>query len=40
VVIGVVMALLADLDSPRTGLIRIEQNSMERLVHDVTDARQ
>ena len=38
-VIGVVMALLADLDSPRTGLIRIEQNSMERLVHDVTDTK-
>jgi len=39
-VIAVVMALLADLDSPRTGLIHIEQNSMERLVHDVTDAKQ
>lgn len=26
-VIGMVMALLADLDSPRTGLIHIEQNS-------------
>ena len=39
-VIAVVMALLADLDSPRTGLIRIKQNSMERLVHDVTDVKQ
>ena len=39
-VIAVVMALLADLDSPRTGLIHIEQNSMERLVHDVTDPKQ
>lgn len=38
-VIAIVMALLADLDSPRTGPIRIEQNSMERLVHDVTDAK-
>jgi len=38
-VIAVVMALLADLDSPRTGLIRIEQGSMERLYHDVTDAK-
>ena len=40
IVIAVVMALLADLDSPRTGLIRIEQNSMERLVRDMTDAKQ
>jgi hypothetical protein len=40
IVIAVVMALLADLDSPRTGLIRIGQNSMERLVHDMTDAKQ
>ena len=39
-VIAVVMALLADLDSPRTGLIHIKQNSMERLVHDVTDVKQ
>ena len=38
-VIGVVMALLADLDSPRTGLIHIEQTSMERLVHDVTGSK-
>ncbi len=39
-VIGVVMALLADLDSPHTGFIRIEQNSMERLVNDVTNSKQ
>jgi Protein of unknown function (DUF4239) len=39
IVIAVVMALLADLDSPRTGLIRIGQNSMERLVHDMTDTK-
>ena len=39
-VIAVVMALIADLDSPHTGLIRIEQHSMDRLVDDVTHARQ
>ena len=39
-VIGVVMALLADLDSPRTGLIRIEQSSMDRLIHDLTGPKQ
>ncbi len=39
-VVAVVMALIADLDSPHTGLIGIEQNSMERLVHDVSDAKQ
>jgi hypothetical protein len=39
-VVAVVMALVADLDSPHTGLIGIEQNSMERLVHDVTDTKQ
>ena len=39
-VIGVVMALLADLDSPRTGLIQIDQSSMERLIHDVTGPKQ
>jgi hypothetical protein len=38
-VIGVVVALLADLDSPRTGLIRIRQNSMDRLFHAVNDAK-
>jgi hypothetical protein len=35
-----VVALIADLDSPHTGLIGVEQNSMERLIHDVTDAKQ
>ena len=28
------------IDSPRTGFIRIEQNRMERLVHDAADAKQ
>jgi hypothetical protein len=39
-VVAVVMALVADLDSPHTGLIGVNQNSMERLLHDVTDAKQ
>jgi hypothetical protein len=39
-VVAVVMALVADLDSPHTGLIGIEQNSMERLAQDVTDTKQ
>jgi hypothetical protein len=39
VVIAVVMALIADLDSPRTGFIRIEQTSMERLLNDVTHSQ-
>jgi Protein of unknown function (DUF4239) len=39
-VVAVVMALVADLDSPHTGLISVKQNSMERLVHDVTDTKQ
>ena len=39
-VVAVVMALIADLDSPHTGLIRIEQHSMDRLVDDVTHTRQ
>jgi hypothetical protein len=34
-VVAVVMALLADLDSPHTGGIGISQNSMERLSHEV-----
>ena len=37
-VISVVMALIADLDSPNTGLIHVEQNSMERVVKDATGA--
>jgi len=39
-VIAIVVALIADLDSPHTGLIRVEQNSMERLVKDATGAKQ
>jgi len=39
-VVAMVMALVVDLDSPHTGPIGINQNSMERLVHDVTDAKQ
>ncbi len=39
-VICVATALLADLDSPRTGLIRIEQRSMDRLIRDLTGSKQ
>jgi hypothetical protein len=39
VVVALVMALVADLDSPRTGLIHIEQTSMQRLVNDVTHSQ-
>ena len=39
VVIAGVMALLADLNSPHTGVIGIGQNSMERLARDATDAK-
>lgn len=39
-VVAVVMALVADLDSPHTGRIGIHQNSMERLVHDVIDSKE
>jgi len=39
VVVAMVMALIADLDSPRSGLILIEQTSMERLVNDVTHSQ-
>jgi hypothetical protein len=39
-VVAVVMALLADLDSPHAGSISIEQNSMERLTNDVTGAKE
>jgi len=38
-VIAIVMALIADLDSPYGGLIRIEQNSLERLVKDASGAK-
>jgi hypothetical protein len=40
VVVALVMALVSDLDSPRTGLIHIEQTSMQRLVNDVTHSQQ
>ncbi len=39
-VVAVVMALLVDLDSPHTGSIGIEQNSMERLANDLTGAKE
>ena len=39
-VIAIVVALVAELDCPHTGLIGIRQNSMERLINDVTDAKQ
>jgi hypothetical protein len=39
-VVAMVMALVVNLDSPHTGLIGLNQNSMERLVHDVADAKQ
>ncbi|MGA8731809.1 MAG: hypothetical protein WB608_23840 [Terracidiphilus sp.] len=39
-VVAAVIALVAELDSPHNGLITVEQNSMDRLVHDVTDAKQ
>jgi hypothetical protein len=34
-VIAVVIGLIADLDDPHTGLIRIEQSSMNRLANDI-----
>jgi len=39
VVVAMVMGLIADLDSPRSGLIRIDQTSMERLVNEVTHSQ-
>ena len=39
-VVAVVMALVADLGSPHHGLITVEQNSMDRLVHEATGAKQ
>ena len=33
--ISIVMALVADLDSPRSGLIRISQQSMQRVQSDL-----
>jgi hypothetical protein len=38
-VIAVVMALIADLDSPYTGLIHVEQNAMNRLVKDAAGSK-
>ena len=38
--IAILMALIADLDTPYSGLIRVEQNSMERLVKDASGAKQ
>jgi len=35
VVVALVVTVIADLDSPRTGFIRIEQNSMERLSNSI-----
>jgi hypothetical protein len=40
VVVAVVMALLVDLDSPNTGLIRVKQSSLERLAHDASGPEQ
>lgn len=36
--IAVVMSLIADLDTSRTGFIRVEQSSMQRLKHDLQGA--
>ena len=38
-VVAVVMALIAELDSPHTGLIRVEQKSMDRLADDMTHTK-
>jgi hypothetical protein len=38
VMIAVAMGFIADLDSPRTGLIRVSQSSMERLQQDLRQA--
>lgn len=34
-VVAVVIGLIADLDDPHTGLIHVEQNSMNRLANDI-----
>jgi hypothetical protein len=39
VMVAMMMTLIADLDSPRTGLIHVEQTSMERLLSDVTHSQ-
>ena len=36
--VAIVMALVAELDSPRTGVIRVGQQSMERLQHEFNSA--
>lgn len=38
VMIAVAMGFVADLDSPRTGLIRVSQSSMDRLQQDLRGA--
>ena len=39
VVVALVVTVIVDLDSPRSGFIHIEQNSMERLSNSVTGGR-
>lgn len=39
VVVALVVTLIVDLDSPRSGFIHIEQNSMERLSNSVAGAQ-
>jgi len=39
VVVAVVMGLIADLDTPHKGFIQVEQNSMERLVSDLSGTK-
>ena len=39
VVVGVVLTLILDLDSPRSGFIRVHQNSMTRVAEQVTASR-
>jgi hypothetical protein len=35
--IAIVVALIADLDTPSTGLIRLDQRAMQRLKADIND---
>jgi hypothetical protein len=37
IVIAVVIALIADLDDPHSGLIRVEQNSMNRVANELVE---
>ena len=39
VVVGVVLALILDLDSSRSGFIRVHQNSMVRVATQITSSR-